>query len=210
MLQFYSSPGSSGFGMRVLLEESGAAYQVHRLNLAAKEQLAEPFRSINPKGKVPALVREDGTLVTEFQTIAFWLADAYPEAGLLPRDAEGRMRAMEIMDFIVASLHMRGFTFVLMPGKFTQTPDFQAELTAYGKDQIAIGFGHVSDVLGDQDYLLGDFSVADGALFYTTRWAVAVGLDLPTNVAAHHNRMLTRPAVQRAIEAEGVTVGQAG
>ena len=208
-MHFYTSPGSCGIGMRVLLEETGAPYEAHALNFAAKEQLEERYRAVNPKGKVPALVRPDGTLVTEFQTIAFWLADAFPEARLLPSDAEGRLRVMELLDYMVGSVHMRGFTFVIVPGKFTQSPDFQAEIVAHGKAQIAIGFGNLSERLGGNAYLFGDFTVADGALFYMTRWAVDKGVDMPANIAAHHNRMLTRPAVQRAIAGEGIEVGQA-
>ncbi len=209
MMHFYSSPGSCGIGMRILLEETGAGFEATLFNLAAKEHLNDAYRAVNPKTKVPALVREDGSVLTEFQAIAFWLADTYPEARLLPTDAEARLRVMELLDYMVGSVHMRGFTFVIVPGKFTQNPDFQAELVAHGTAQIATGFGNLSEMLGDKAYLMGDFSIADAAMFYMTRWALMKGIDMPANVAAHHNRMLERPAVQRAIAGEGIEVGRA-
>ncbi|WP_425097940.1 glutathione S-transferase family protein [Tropicibacter sp. S64] len=209
MMHFYSSPGSCGIGIRVLLEEVGARFEAHALNFAAKEQMDAPYRAVNPKGKVPALVRDDGSLLTEFQAIAFWLADAFPDAALVPSDPEGRLRVMEIMDYMVGSVHMRGFTFVIVPGKFTPTPAFQEELVTHGKAQIAIGFATLVDVLGDKDYLMGAFGIPDAALFYMTRWAVEKGVNLPPSLAAHHNRMLSRPAVLRALEGEGIAVRRA-
>lgn len=209
MLRYYSSPGSCAIGIRVLLEETGAPYEAHLMNLAAKEHLTGDYGRINPKTKVPAIVREDGSLVTEFQTIAFWLADSWPDAGLLPADAEGRLRVMEVLDYMVGSVHMRGFTFIIVPHKFTPTPAHQAELVAHGTAQVATGFGNLAQMLGDKDYLLGDFTIADAALFYMTRWAVAKGLDMPSAIAAHHNRMLDRPAVQRALAGEGIEVSRA-
>lgn len=209
MMHFYSSPGSCGIGIRILLEEVGAKYDATLMNLAAKEHLTGDYKKVNPKTKVPALVRDDGSVLTEFQTIAFWLADAFPEAELLPADGEGRLRVMEIMDYMVASVHMRGFTFVIVPHKFTQTPEFQAEIVAHGKAQIAIGFGNLAETLGDKDYLMGPFTPADAVLFYMTRWALAKGIDMPPAIAAHHNRMLDRPAVKRALVREGIQVGRA-
>ncbi|CUH81254.1 glutathione S-transferase family protein [Tropicibacter naphthalenivorans] len=209
MMQFYTSPGSCAVGTRILLEETGAEYQAHRFNLGAKEHLNDDYKKLNPKAKVPALVRPDGSVLTETQAIAFWLADAFPEAALLPEGAEGRLRVMELLDYMVGSVHMRGFTFVIVPHKFGPTPEFQEQIKAHGKAQIAIGFGNISEVLGDKDYLFGAFSVADAVLFYMTRWAVMVGLDMPANIAAHHNRMLDRPATQRALKGEGIEVGRA-
>ena len=208
-MKLFTSPGSCSLGIRVLLEEAGADYEAQKLDFASKEQLGDAYRSVNPKGKVPALVRPDGSLLTEFQTIAFWLADAYPDANLLPADAEARLRVMEVLDFIVGSVHMRGFTFVIVPMKFSPNESTQADLVAHGKAQIEIGFARLAEILGDKDWLMGDFTVADAALFYLTRWAVAKGLDMPAALAAHHNRMLQRPAVLRALDGDGMPADKA-
>ena len=103
MMKLFTAPGSCSIGIRVILEETGADYEAQPLNFAEKEQFGTAYRSVNPKGKVPALLRPDGSLLTEFQTIAFWLADAYPDAALLPKDADARLRVMELLDFMIAS-----------------------------------------------------------------------------------------------------------
>lgn len=201
---FYYSTNSCSLGIRVILEETGLPYDPVKIDFRAREQFGEAFGAVNPKRKVPALLRPDGSLLTEFQAIAFWLARSHPEAGLLAGDMEGQIRTMEVMDFIVASVHMRGFTFILAPAKFSALPPAQEELTAHGLAQVGLGFDRLSEVLGDKNWLMGHYSIADAALFYVENWAVLRSIALPAKLAAHHGRMLTRPAVQRALVGEGL------
>lgn len=205
MLTFFNNPGACSLGIHVLLEEAGADFENRVIDLIKAEQHSPEFRAVNPKGKVPALLREDGSLVTEFPAIALWIAHAYPEAKLIPADFEGQLRVIEALDYIVASLHMRGHTLLQVPFKFhPDNKTAQEELAAHGRDQIAIGLGNLSDTLGDNDWLLGDFTIADAALFYCERWAYERKLDMPANIAAHYKRMLERPAVQKALRADGL------
>jgi glutathione S-transferase len=204
MLTFYYSPRSCSIGIRVLLEEAGAAFEAVEISLAKRAQFSDDYGAVNPKRKVPALVREDGALVTEFQTIALWIGRAFPAAGLIPPDAEGELRMMEALDFIVGSVHMRGFTFVIVPAKFTSIPEAQEELRAHGRGQVEAGLARLAETLGDKDWLMGRFSLADAALFYLTCWATQLGLAMPPAIAAHHERMKARPAVQRALAGEGI------
>jgi len=203
MKLFYAN-NTCAIGIRVILEEIGAKYQALPINFAAKEQFSPEFRAVNPKGKVPALVRDDGSVLTEYQAIAFWLARQNPRAGLVPTEPEAEIRLMEVLDYIVGSVHMRGFTFVLVPMKFTPSPDGQDDMRAYGLDQIKIGFGNLAETMGDKPWLLEHYSIADTALFYLTLWAVNKGIPMPDRIAAHYNRMLERPAVQRALAGEGM------
>lgn len=204
MTKFFYSPYSCAIGIHVVLEEIGIGYEAIKVSLPDKEQFKPEFRAVNPKGKIPALVRLDETVLTEFQAIATWLARQFPAKGLWPDGLEAQTRTLELLDFIVASLHMRGFTFISVAAKFSQNPETQAELQAHGRQQAEIGFAYLSEVLGDKDYLLGDFGLADAALFYITYWAVRGNVPMPANIAAHHNRMAGRPAVQRALAAEGM------
>ena len=199
MLGFFHAPGSCSLGIRVILEETGAAYELHRIDLAVGDQRSDRFRALNPKGKVPALRLPGGRVLTEFQAIAVWLARTHPQAGMLPADPEAEARVLELLDYIVGSLHMRGFTLVLMPGKFTANPEAQEDLRAHGRAVVTEGFAHLSRVLGEADWLVGDYSLADAALFYLTVWADRIGMDMPAALAGFHQRMLARPAVQRAL-----------
>lgn len=82
-LDFYHSPNSRSVGVRILLEELGAPYTLHVLNMNREEQRQPAYLAVNPTGKVPAIV-QDGALVTEQPAIFIHLADLFPAAGLAP------------------------------------------------------------------------------------------------------------------------------
>ena len=109
-MKLYYAPGTSAVGIRILLEEIGGPYEIAMLDLAAREQYQPAFSKINPKSKVPALIRDDGSVLTEFGAIARWLALTNPDAALLPLDPESEARAIELLDYVVGTVHMRGFS----------------------------------------------------------------------------------------------------
>ena len=76
------------------------------VDFSKKEQKSPEYLAMNPKGKVPALVRDDGSVLTEYAAIATWLAMTNPEAKLMPTDAEGMARTLEATDFAVGTIHM--------------------------------------------------------------------------------------------------------
>jgi len=204
-MKFYYAANSCAIGVHVVLEELGINYEAVGINLAEKQQLLPEYRAVNPKTKVPALVRDDGSLLTEFQAIVIWLARAYPEKSLWPQSLEEQTRTMELLDFIVASLHMRAFTFISVAAKFSPSPEAQADLKAHGLAQAEIGFEYLSSVLGDKEYFMGTFGLVDAAMFYITHWAIRAGVQMPENLASHHNRMSERASVQRALKGENMT-----
>ena len=87
-LIFYTNPMSRGQIVRWMLEEVGAPYETHILDYGSTMK-GEDYLAINPMGKVPAIVH-DGRVVTECAAICAYLADAFPAAGLAPRDEETR------------------------------------------------------------------------------------------------------------------------
>ena len=70
-MKLYFSPGACSIGIHVLLEEIGKPYEAVRLNFQEGDQYKPGFTSINPKSKVPTLVRDDGSVMTEYPAIAF-------------------------------------------------------------------------------------------------------------------------------------------
>ena len=206
-MKLYYSPGSCALGIHLLLEEIGAPYETHAVKFAEKEQYSPAFTAINPKNKVPALLRDDGSVLTEFPAIAYWLARSNPAAGLLPDAIEAQTHAFEYLDYCVATLHMQGFARIFRPENFSTDPSGEAASKARGKEMVGKGFAIMDQALAGKEYLVGSFSIADAALFYVEFWAAArVKLELPPNCAAHYQRMLARPAVQRMVEQEGLPV----
>lgn len=205
-MKLYFAPGACSLGIHVLLEEIGKPYELARLNLAEGEQRKPEFAAVNRKGKVPTLVRDDGTVLTEFPAIALWLALTNPQAHLLPADAEGQARLLEAMDYIVGTVHGHGFLRIFRPHALTPNEADHEHVKAQGREIFEKGLRLMDEALAGKEYLLGEFSIADAALFYVEFWAGRVGIDLPPDCAAHYARMLARPAVRRAMEQEGLPV----
>lgn len=203
-MKLYYGPGACSIGIHVLLEEIGAPYERQAVSLAQGEQHAAEYARLNPKGKVPLLVRDDGTTLTEFQAIAVWLARTHPALALLPADPDGEARALEAMDYIVATVHMQGFTRMLRPGNFAPSEADHDQVRARGREIYERGLALLDAALEGRDWLAGRFSVADCALFYIAFLGAERGqVTLPARVGAHYRRMRARPAVQRVLAVEG-------
>ena len=124
---------------------------------------------------------------------------------MLPEDAEAQARVLEAMDYVVATLHMQGFSRMARPGNFAPNEADHEAVKARGKQIFARGFEVLDAALAGKDYVAGAYSIADAALFFAEFWAAArSGMTLPANCAAHYERMKARPAVQRALQQEGL------
>jgi glutathione S-transferase len=194
MLTLFHSPGSCSNGILYLLNEIGMPHEVSVVNVLTGEQKTEAYLSLNPKGKVPALRLDDDAVLTEFQTIAFWLARSFPKAGLWPDDVMKQARTLEALDFIVGSVHMRGRVFIRMPQKFLDDVAGQASLQAHGRQQVENGLAYLEGTLDDRPYLLGDFGIADAAALYILDWAIRDQIGLSPSLAGYRDRLHARPA----------------
>lgn len=205
MLTFFHCPGTCSLGIHVLLEEAGAPYQLSLVNLMKGEQHAPAYLAQNPKAKVPALLREDGSLLTEWPAIATWLALTYDKA-LLPTDPEGLARTLEAVDYLVASVHMQGFTRIWRPDHFAASEAEHPAIKEKGRAIYEKGLATFEEKIQGRDYLGGERpSIADAALFYVEYWKVnRLKEPLPDALAGHFARMMQRPAVVRALTMEGL------
>ena len=199
------SPGACSIGIHVLLEEIGKPYEAQLVNLREGGQFKPDFTSVNPKSKVPTLVRDDGSVLTEYPAIAYWLARTNPGKNLLPEDVEAQTRAIEVLDYAVATIHMQGFSRLFRASSYTPNPADEDKVKERGKEMVEKGFAVLDKALAGKDYVAGQFSIADSALFYVEFWGgKRMNMKLPANCAAHLDRMLARPSVQRVMQQEGL------
>lgn len=198
------APGACSIGIHVLMEELGKPYEGVAVNLREGAQFKPEFTSVNPKSKVPTLIDDEGTVRTEFPAIAYWLARTNPYANLLPDNIDLQARALELMDYCVATIHMQGFARLFRAPNFAPSASDEPAVKARGTEIAEKGFATLNEALTGKDYAVGPFSIADSALFYVEFWAKRVGIALPPNCAAHLERMLARPSVQRTLQAEGL------
>jgi glutathione S-transferase len=199
------SPGACSVGIHVLLEEIGKPYETQQVNLREGGQFKPEYTSVNPKSKVPALVRDDGSVLTEYPAIAYWLASTNADKKLVPDDVEARVRMIEAMDYAIATVHMQGFSRLFRASNYTPNPADEDKVKERGKEMVEKGFAVLDKALAGKDYVAGSFSIADTALFYVEFWgAKRMNMKLPPNCEAHLNRMMARPAVQRVLQQEGL------
>lgn len=203
-MKFYYSPGACSLGIHFLLEEIGVDYEGVPIHIKNGDQLKDAYGAVNPKSKVPAVLRDDGSLLTEFGVIAHWLTRTHARDRFKPESFEQELRIMETLDYIVATMHMQGFSRVLRPQKFAKSESDLDWVQGNGRDIVMKAAGFLSEQLGENDFIMGDrLTIADAALFYTMFWGVArLKLDLPANLIAYFDRISARPAAQRAMQLE--------
>src|SRR5215475_7033892 len=159
------SPGACSVGIHVLLEEIGKPYDVQLVNLREGAQFKPDFTSVNPKSKVPTLVRDDGSVLTEYPAIAYWLARTHAEKKLLPDDVDTQARVLEALDYCVSTIHMHGFSRLFRASNYTPNPVDEEKVKERGKEMVEKGYAVLDKALAGKDYVAGTFSIADSALF---------------------------------------------
>ena len=200
-MKLFSKAGACSLSPHIILRECGLDFTQVNVDLAAKKtERGEDYLQINPKGQVPALELDDGTLLTEGPAIVQYLADLKPDRQLLaPSGSLTRYQTLAWLNYIATELH-KGFS----PLFRADTPE---EIKAQQRQQLAGKFRYVNDELQNKQWLMGSrFTVADAYLFVVSRWAKAVKLDL-SNLEAlteWQARVAERPAVVAALEAEGL------
>jgi glutathione S-transferase len=210
-LKFYMTPGSCSTGIHILLEELELPFEVTIVNMPAGDHRRPDYLALNPKGTIPTLVLDEGRALTEFQAIAFWLARSYPRKRLLPEDPLLAALALELMDYVVGTVHGQGYTRIFTTERYlpagladTDLAAWQQGIQTRGREIIAEAFAVIEARLPDTGYAIGlDFSIADAALFYVEFWADKTGLALPPRCAAHYQLVRARPVVQRVLREEG-------
>src|SRR5690348_247038 len=200
-MKLYYMPGACSLSPHIVAREAGIDLQLVKVDGKTKRtEDGADFLAINPKGYVPALELDDGQLLTEGPAIVQYLADLKPESGLAPANGTlARYRLQEMLGYINSEIH-KTYSPLFKP----DTPEAtRAERKAYLLKRYQL----IEDVLAKQPWLLGDhFTAADAYLFTVTSWARHVELDLSgfTALMAFQQRVAERPAVQAALEAEGL------
>ncbi|MGC6094517.1 glutathione transferase GstA [Citrobacter portucalensis] len=200
-MKLFYKPGACSLASHITLRESGKDFTLDGVDLMKKRlENGDDFFAVNPKGQVPALLLDDGTLLTEGVAIMQYLADSVPDRQLLaPTSSLSRYKTIEWLNYIATELH-KGFTPLFRP----DTPeDFKPTVRALLEKKMQ----YVNDSLKDNQWICGPrFSIADAYLFTVLRWAYAVNLNMAglSNIDAYMARMAERPAVAAALKAEGL------
>lgn len=200
-MRLYYSPGACSLASHIVAREAGIEIELEKVDIQTKRtQNGIDFFRINPKGSVPVLELDDGSLLTESSAIIQFLADLNPEHDLVPRNGTmARYRLQEWLGFINSDLH-KSYSSLLNP----VSPD---TLRSERRQAFLKYYAWIEAELTTHPWLLGQsFSAADAYLFTVTNWAPYVGLEISSFSAlmAYQQRVASRPHVRKALSAEGL------
>lgn len=191
----YYAPGACSLADHIAIHEAGLACEGVRVDLRAKTTAdGANYLQINPKGYVPALALDDGSVLTENIAILAWVTDQAP--GMLPDVPLARYRLLEMLAYISTEIH-KGFKPFFTPTASDASRQAAGETITKRLEFLAHRL--------DGDYLFGDaVTAADAYLYVMLRWARKNGVNIPDPLPAWFDRMSARPSVKDALEHEGL------
>lgn len=200
-MKLYYSPGACSLAPHIALRETGTSFTLEKVDLARHVTASgADYFGITPKGQVPLLQLDDGSLLSEGPVIVQYVADRAGATALMPAAGTlARYRVQEWQNHITSEVH-KGFAPLF-------SSEFDATAQATQKRLLRKKFEWIDSRLSDSPFLTGDdFTGADAYLFTVTNWARHVALDLADlrHVQAFQARVAARPAVREAMRAEGL------
>ncbi|MBS0242497.1 MAG: glutathione S-transferase family protein [Proteobacteria bacterium] len=210
-LTLYASPGSSSFAPHIVLQEIGVPFELKLISHhgAGADTHQPGFQKMNPKGRVPVLT--DGEFVlTETAAILIHLASQHPEASLMPTGPDGLVRAVEWFNWLSSAVHAVAIRMVWRADFFSDDKAAHPPIVSKGHEHLANAHSLIEQRLQGRDYAVGNaYSIVDPSLLVYFRWGNRMKLDMAGRFpawAAHARRLEARPAVQRALTAEQVSL----
>jgi GST-like protein len=203
MYTLYAAGTPNGRKVAIMLEELGVPYEVHRVDLGKGEQNEATFRALNPNGKVPVLVDDEAAgektlAVFESGAILLYLAEK-EKSDLLPAEGESRYAVLQWLMFQVAGV---GPAFSQL-GYFVRSGPEHAKTAEHFRREAKRLYGEMDVQLGRDDYLAGDYSLADVSTYPWAAVYASLGLDLGPypNVRRWLSTLSSRPAVAKGMKA---------
>lgn len=201
-MKLYYAPAVCSLASHIALEEAGLRYETVQVDLRSKTLPdGSDYRQLCLQGYVPALQLKNGEWLTEGPAILQYIADQAPAMNLAPANGSfARYRLQSLLNFVATELH-KNFSPL-----FDKTAHADAKTAA--RARLDTRLQQTEQQLGAQNFLLGDyFTVADAYLFTVLGWADIVKVDLSPfpYLQQFRQRVLSRPAVQRVMQAEGLS-----
>ena len=198
-MKLYYSPGACSLASHITLNEAGVDYAAEKVDLRAKRtESGADFAAINPRGAVPALDLGNGEVLTEGVAIMQHVMDSAAPGTLPALGTLARARLTEALNYVSTEVHK------------TYSPFFRGLEGEAKANQIALLDARLKVIegrLATRDWVAGDnYTPADAYLFTVTNWSAFAGHDLSKfpRISALRAKVAARPAVQKAMEAEGM------
>ncbi|USY24187.1 glutathione S-transferase N-terminal domain-containing protein [Alcaligenes sp. 1735tsa3] len=197
---FYSAPGTCALATHIALHEAGADFDVVKLDFGASQQQSPEFLRVNPKGRVPALVTEQGAL-TETPALLAFVAQSFPDAKLAPvNDPFGFARMQELHSYLASTVHV-AHAHKRRGSRWADDPAAEEAMRAKVPQNMTVCAAYLESLIVGP-WVLGDqFSVADAYLYTVGGWLEGDAVDMSQfpKLSAYLERVGAREAVRKAV-----------
>jgi glutathione S-transferase len=204
MIKLFYAINTCSLASHIALEEAGAAYTTVRINFANNEQRRPEYLAINPKGRVPAMVTDRGTL-TETPAMLAYIAQRFPQAGLAPLDDPFAFAEVQAFNSYLCSTVHVAHAHRMRGRRWADEPAAIAEMQRKVPQSVGACFELIEHDMLKGPWVMGEaYTICDPYLFTLAGWLEGDGVDLTRlpRVMAHWRRVSERPTVQRAVGAE--------
>lgn len=202
-MRLYYAPGTISVAVAIALQEAGLAYSAQNVDFKSAAQTKPDYLAINPKGRVPALVLDDGTVLTETGAILDYVAAIAPDAGLVPADPVQAAKMRSVMYYLASTMHvnhahkMRGARWADQQSSFddmaAKVPPNMTQNAAFIEHEVLTG----PCVMGET------ITIADAYLYVVALWLPGDKVDVAplTKLSAFVHHMDNRDSIKTLREA---------
>lgn len=205
MLKLYYAKGTISIAVAIALEEAGLPYEAIKVDFASAAQTKPEYLAINPKGRVPALVTDSGTVLTETGALLEYIAALAPEKGLIPDAPEDAAHMRAVMFYMASTMHV-AHAHKMRGSRWADQQSSWDDMKAKVPQTVGQCATFVASDCLRGDYVLGEiFSIADAYAFVVCDWMEGDGVppsDYPA-IAAFLAAMETRDSV-KTMRAKGM------
>lgn len=205
MLKLFTAKGTIGLACEIVLEESGAEYEVERLNFAENQQRGPDFLAVNPKSRVPALACDEG-IITETPAILAYVAERFAAAGLAPSDDIFAAAQVTSFNAYLASWVHPAAAHRYRGYRWADDPAAIVELARKAPEVFGEAMALIDSALLNGPWVHGErYTTSDPYLYVVSTWIARDGLSMADypKIADHFARMNQRPAVREVLERVG-------
>ena len=204
MFKLYYAPGTCALASHITLEEAGADYTTERLNFKANQQNSPDYLAINPKGRVPSLVTDRGTL-TETPAMLAYIAQSFPQAKLAPLDdAFAFAQGQAFNSYLCSTVHV-AHAHKLRGARWATEESSFADMKRMVPKTVGACVVMIEQKMFRGPWVMGDtYTICDPYLFTIAQWLEGDSVDIASTpkLADHFRRMTERPAVRKVMEQE--------
>lgn len=204
MLKLFYAPGTCSRASHIALEETGTSFETARLDFSSGQQTQPDYIAVNPKGRVPALVTDHGTL-TETPAILAYIAQTFPAANLAPLDDPFAFAQIQSFNSYLCSTVHVNHAHKMRGNRWADEENSLADMKRKVPTTMAASFDLIENGMFKGPWVMGEaYSIADPYLFTIASWLEGDGVDSAKfpKIHDHMSRMQSRDAVQKVLASE--------